>query len=87
VQERQSLQLDQTLKNKRQELRQTDDLLTTSLAQIGVRGEEEEHHWQEKLRPLREEVLSLEERKKQALVPLEERLKELDTRESAVSEA
>lgn len=83
-QELRSSQLDQVLKDKRKEINDLDIQLVNSLSEIGRRNYDEENMWKEKIDVLTREVEALESRRKSALVPLEEREKEVQNRESAL---
>jgi len=76
-----SIQLDEVIRTKRKEIEDLDKSYTNLLSQKGAQNYEEEQLWQEKLRVLNEEVTNLEERKRLALVPLEERVKSIENRE------
>ncbi len=84
-QEIRSLELDGVIKSKRKEISDLDRELVSSLSQIGSERYEEEKQWKEKIRILTEEVDNLERRKSIALVPLEKREQEVETKDSVLS--
>jgi len=78
-------ELDGLIERKRLELQQLDRDMVRALSEKGAERFEEDEKWKQKIHTLTEEVIQLEARKKRALVPLEEKEKELDTRDSALS--
>lgn len=77
-------QLDQVIKDKRKEINDLDIQLVNSLSEIGTKNYEEEQQWKSKIRVLTQEVEALESRRKSALLPLEEREKKVQDRESVL---
>ncbi len=77
-------ELDQVIRDKRKEINDLDNLLIKTLSETGKKNYEEEQMWKEKISGLTREVEALESRRKYALVPLEEREKEVENRESAL---
>lgn len=79
-------ELDALLASRRREISETDALLVRTLSETGLRNYEEEQAWKEKIAILTNEVEALESRRKSALVPLESREKEVETRERVLLE-
>lgn len=82
--ERRLIELDGLLRDKRIELQKLDVAYIKKLSEGGIQRLEEETLWNEKIRKLTEEVEQLEERRKRALVPLEEKENELQDRGSVL---
>ncbi len=83
-QELRAIELDKLIVAKRKELSDLDRLLISSLSEKSVKNYEEEQLWKNKIQELTNEVEALESRRKSALVPLEEREKKAQDRESAL---
>lgn len=79
-------ELDSLLMQKRKEISETDALLVRTLSETGLKNYEEEQAWKEKIQGLINEVTALESRRKSALVPLETREKEVETKERVLLE-
>lgn len=77
-------ELDLLIKQKRKELDNLDKLSIKALSEQGIEHYEEEKLWKERISSLTTEVEALESRKKSALLPLEEREKVIQTKESAL---
>jgi len=79
-----SLQLDKVLKDKRKEIQDLDNQLVNRLSEVGKQGADEVQLWKDRINALTIEVDALESRRKSALVPLEEREKEVQDKHSAL---
>jgi len=84
-QELRAIQLDELIRAKRKELNDLDALTVSALSRSGIEHYEEEQKWKEKINTLTIEVEALESRRKSALVPLEEREKQVQDKDSALS--
>lgn len=80
-QELRSVQLDTLIRGKQKEISDLDRQLMNSLSEFGKQTSEQEAIIRGRISSLTSEVESLEFRKKQALVPLEEKDKELQDKE------
>lgn len=83
-QELRSQELDKILASKRKEINDLDAVLVRTLSENGTKNYEEEQAWKNKIAELASEVSALESRRKSALIPLEEREKSVQDRESAL---
>lgn len=83
-QERRIVELDALINTKRIELDNLDRQLLKILSDNGAERYNEEEEWRSKISSLTEEVEQLEARRKRALVPLEEKEKELQDKDSAL---
>lgn len=83
-QQRRSLELDSQIQQKRLELQALDRAHLAHLSSTGRERYEEETAWKAKIATLTEEVEQLEARRKKALVPLEEKEKELQDKTTAL---
>lgn len=84
-QELRAQELDTLIRAKRKELEDLDKQVLSSFSEKATKNYEEEELWKEKIRQMTEEVENLERRKKIALVPLEQREKEVEDKISALS--
>lgn len=84
AQELRGVQLDALIVSKRKELDSTDRQLTAVLSEKGQQGQKEESFWKERISELTREVDALESRRKAALVPLQEREKAIQDKESVL---
>lgn len=83
-QELRSIQLDQAIRDKRKEIDDLEKIFIQTLSAQGNKNYEEERLWKEKISGLTNEVLELEGRRQRALVPLVEKEKLLQDRDSAL---
>lgn len=83
-QELRAIQLDGIIRDKRKELADLEVQESKMLSEKGRQNYEEEKLWKVKIATLTTEVEALESRRKSALVPLEEREKEADDRDSVL---
>ena len=79
-----SQELDALIVSKRKEISDLDAVLVRTLSEKGAKNYEEEQAWKEKLTVLTNEVEALESRRKSALIPLEEREKTVQDKESVL---
>lgn len=79
-----SNELDILIAAKRKEINDLDAVLVRTLSEKGAKNYEEEQAWKTKITALTTEVEALESRRKSALVPLEEREKTVQDRESVL---
>lgn len=84
-QELRSTQLDALIRKKQKELNDLERQVLDSLSEFGKQSSEQEAHLKEKILNLTADVASLELRKQQASVPLEEKEKELQDRERVLA--
>lgn len=86
TQERHILELDSLIKQKRKELDELDRSQLRIASESTTKNFTEEQEWKQKITALTIEVDALESRKRSALVPLQEREKQVETKERVLLE-